>query len=423
MPSDKQDYRGRSQSPAPRSRREMSNRSGRHDDDHTHRRRRRDEDSVDEGRSHRHHHHHHRSHRRKRSRSPERPSSSKRSRPTAASMMSDEDGDAGGTRTGPKQLPLGARALSRHGDYNAFEPLFANYLDLHHQVDVFELSGRELQQRWRSFVRRWNAGKLSEGWYDPEMFARVTKEWEGEDGKAARAAAATSRGTLSPDRMRRRSVSGSTPPKRDTLEAGDVQRRAEQQHDEDEGGEDSDDEYVPPLPPPAGAEVALAHGWNDKRERQGPGIPSMQDLDVRHAEEEEAQLRSRDDIRLARRADRAEQKERLDEILPRAAAGTRERQLEKKRMVNEKMRGFREGSAGATEEAGDGELMGEGGGVSDYKAALAREQRKKTEREVRKEAEARAKVEELRQRMKRYQEKEERTIGALRELARQKFGG
>ncbi|TLS27750.1 hypothetical protein PpBr36_00551 [Pyricularia pennisetigena] len=420
MPSDKQDYRGRSQSPAPRSRHETSDRTGRHGDDHTHRRRCRDDDGDEEMRSHR-HHHHHRSHRRKRSRSPARHPSSKRSRPTAASMMPDEDDDASGTKTGPRQLPLGARTLSRHGDYEAFESLFAHYLDLHHQIDVFELSGRELQQRWRSFVRRWNAGKLSEGWYDPEMFVKVTKEWEGADGKAARAAAATSRGTLSPDRMRRQSLLGSSPPKYDAPGAGDVQRHVEQQDDEE--GEDSDDDYVPPLPPPAGTEVARAHGWNDKRKHHGPGIPSIQDLDVRRAEEEEAQLRSRDEIRLARRVDRAEQKERLDEILPRAAAGTRERQLEKKRMVNEKMRGFREGSAGATEEAGDGELMGEGGGVSDYKAALAREQRRKSEREVRKEAEARAKVEELRQRMKRYQEKEERTIGALRELARQKFGG
>jgi len=44
-----------------------------------------------------------------------------------------------------------------------------------------------------------------------------------------------------------------------------------------------------------------------------------------------------DDIRYARKLDRKEQKAALDELVPRAEAGTRERQLEKKKEVNEKM--------------------------------------------------------------------------------------
>ncbi len=89
-------------------------------------------------------------------------------------------------------------------------------------------------------------------------------------------------------------------------------------------------------------------------------------------------------MRFARKMDRKQQKEQLDELVPRAEAGTRERQLEKKKEVNEKMRSFRDKSQGAAEEVGDHDLMGEDG-IEGYKTKKKDFERKKNERELRKE--------------------------------------
>ncbi len=96
------------------------------------------------------------------------------------------------------------------------------------------------------------------------------------------------------------------------------------------------------------------------------------------------ELLAREDLRHMRKVDRQEQKERLDELVPRAEAGTRERQLEKKREVNEKMRSFREKSPGAGDEVGEKDLMGDDG-IDAYRAQKREHQRKKNERELRKE--------------------------------------
>ena len=96
---------------------------------------------------------------------------------------------------------------------------------------------------------------------------------------------------------------------------------------------------------------------------------------------------SRDELRHARKLDRKEQKEQLDELVPRAAAGTRERQVEKKREVNDKMRAFRKKSPGAMEDVNERELMGGGdeGGIGAHRAKVKAHERKKNERELRKE--------------------------------------
>ncbi len=100
----------------------------------------------------------------------------------------------------------------------------------------------------------------------------------------------------------------------------------------------------------------------------------------------ETDLLAREDLRYARKLDRRAQKERLDELVPRAEAGTRERQLEKKREVNEKMRSFRDKSpgGGAVEEVREADLMGDDG-VDAYRAKRREQDRKKNERELRKE--------------------------------------
>jgi peroxin-14 len=56
------------------------------------------------------------------------------------------------------------------------------------------------------------------------------------------------------------------------------------------------------------------------------------------------------------------------------------------------------------------------------KSAREREQRKKNEREIRREEILRARTAEREERVKRYKEKEEETIGWLKTLAKQRFG-
>lgn len=129
----------------------------------------------------------------------------------------------------------------------------------------------------------------------------------------------------------------------------------------------------------------------------------------------------REDMRFARKIDRKEQKTALDELIPRAEAGTRERQLEKKKELNEKMKSFREKSPGAAE-VPDTELMGGGDEIEGYKKQKQEFERKKNERELRKEEILRARQAERDERMQEYRAKEDTTMAMLKALAKQRFG-
>lgn len=336
--------------------------------------------APDDDRKRRHHHHHHRRH---------------RTKPAAAA--------AGSTaRDTPASLPSGARPLSYKHDLDAFTPLFAYYLDVQKNLDFYELDTQQARGRWKSFVNKWNRGVgLAEGWYDPEMFERISREAPAPP--PARASAARQ------DDVRERERGHSTPSDgaRAPPARGDDRREAV-------NNDDSDSDYGPP-PPPGQFDPTTGGA------RKGPGIPTMSDLALQReaaAEERESQL---SDLRQARKADRAQQKERLEELAPRAEPGTRERRLEKKAAVNEKMKGFREGGD-AVEEVGDGDLMGGGDSVAELKRAKAAMQRKKTERELRREAEARAREEERLERLREWREREEEKLRGLKELARARFG-
>jgi hypothetical protein len=98
--------------------------------------------------------------------------------------------------------------------------------------------------------------------------------------------------------------------------------------------------------------------------------------------EMEDKLALREGLRFSRKIDRRLQKEQLDELVPRADAGTRERQIEKKREVNDKMRAFREKSP--LEEVGEADLMGDDS-LDGFKKKKKEMERKKNERELRKE--------------------------------------
>ncbi|KAJ3467398.1 hypothetical protein MRS44_004962 [Fusarium solani] len=268
----------------------------------------------------------------------------------------------------PVTLPFDARQLAK-GDLGAFRPLFADYLDLQKQKDIEEMDEREIRGRWKSFIGKWNRGELAEGWYDPEMFARIAAQNQG----APRASHSTAR--------------------RDEREER-VDDNAKGRDDNSE--EDDDDDYGPTLP------------TSDPTRRSGPGIPTLQDLSLRAELTEEDKQASIADLRAARKADRAVQRERLDELVPRAEPGTRERMLEKQ------PRGH----------GGEQRARAHGGGDSleEYKQAKQQEQRRKTEREIRREEIERAKREEIEEKRRAWREREEGTIGMLKELARQRFG-
>lgn len=274
-----------------------------------------------------------------------------------------------------KELPFKARQLSK-ADLDTFLPLFAEYLSLQKQKDIGEMDDREIRGRWKSFIGKWNRGELAEGWYDPEFFDRIS--------------AANGGRPLSQDVLRR-----------DTREATLEDERPSE-------GSGSDD-YGPTLPS------------SYRNRASGPGIPTLQDLSHRAELNEEDRQAAISDLRNARKADRVLQREHLDELVPRAEPGTRERMLEKRAAVAEKMRSFRDKSPGM-EAGNERELMGDGDSLEEYKKAKEREQRRKTEREIRREEVERAKREEMEERRRAWKEREEGTVGMLRELARQRFG-
>lgn len=273
-------------------------------------------------------------------------------------------------------MPFSARQLTKH-DIRVFEPLLAEFLYIQKQKDIYEMDDREVRGRWKSFVGKWNRGELAEGWYDPEFFARI---------------------------MEREPEAQPEPSHR-----GPADTRDEKYEGDEHVDGSSDEDYGPILP-----------GGSRGSRPSGPGIPSRQDLALRDEQRQEDREAEIEALRAARKAERSTQKERLDDLTPRAEAGTRERKLEKKQLLNEKLSSFREKSPGA--EVPEADLMGGGDELADLKREKMRVQRRKTEREVRREEEERIKMEEIEEKRRRYKEREDGTVNMLRELARQRFG-
>ena len=254
-----------------------------------------------------------------------------------------------------------------------------------------------------------NRGELAEGWYDPSTLEKARQsESPFMDNMRASMADETPR----------------SPVKSTNKSPGATMKQGREEESESE----SDDEMGPKLPGQEG---------RSRRDRVGPSIPGFQDLELKRGMDllypmdtslmceiemaTEDGLAVRDDIRYERKMDRKAQKAALDDLVPRAEAGTRERQLEKKKEVNEKMKGFRERSPGAAE-VPDTELMGGGDSVGDFKRIKQEAERKKTEREIRKEEILRARMAEREERLSDYRAKEDKTMDMLKALAKQRFG-
>lgn len=116
--------------------------------------------------------------------------------------------------------------------------------------------------------------------------------------------------------------------------------------------------------------------------------------------------------------------ERLEEIAPRAEAGTKERMLERKKEKAAINRAF---AASKTDTAGivevpESDLLGDDEGLNGFKKRKHELARKKNEREIRREEVLRARAADREERVKRYRVKEEATMKGLVELAKARFG-
>jgi hypothetical protein len=195
--------------------------------------------------------------------------------------------------------------------------------------------------------------------------------------------------------------------------------------DREAASDDDDDHYGPALPSSSGGPRQQLDAAASRH--QGASVPSLSDLRARDEQflEDAASARQRQilDIRQDRSEDRKQQKERLDDLLPRAEAGTRERQLEKKREKADSNRVFAAAKdAGGDVDLRDSEVMGDEDSLAELKRMKMEKERKKNERELRREEVLRARQAEREVRMQAHREREEKTMSIFKEIARQRFG-
>ena len=213
---------------------------------------------------------------------------------------------------------------------------------------------------------------------------------------------------------------------------------------QESGSSDDDDMLGPALP----GEQRTVGGSRNRGAKSGPAIPNIQDLELRRGKmhlhlvvwvevwmgkanmipelAQEDSLEQRDHLRALRHNDRATQKSRLDELVPRADAGTKDRMLEKKREKADSNRAFAAGKteAGGVVDVPEADLLGgDDDGVEGFKRQKKEMERKKNEREIRRDEVLRARMAEREERVREYQEKERRTMIGLIALARERFGG
>ncbi|MCJ1250199.1 hypothetical protein MMC30_007425 [Trapelia coarctata] len=270
--------------------------------------------------------------------------------------------------------------------------MFALYLEIQKQLVLEDLPEKEARGRWKSFVGKWNRGELAEGWYDPATLQKATDSAT-RDRASPRDATATGR---------RGSPDYGNLPQRDNHKV-----------------ESSDDEDIGPALP-SNERKSLGSGH-----RSGPAIPSLQDLELQRELAAEDSASAHEALRHQRTVNRKQEKERLEELTPRAEAGTKERMLEKKKEKAAVNRAFASAKtdAGGVVDVPESELLGdEDGGIEGFKRQKREMERKKNEREIKREEVLRARAEEREERVKQYRAKEEATMKGLIELAKARFG-
>jgi len=288
--------------------------------------------------------------------------------------------------------------------------LFAHYLDRHKHLDIDSLDEKELLGRWKSFIGHWNRGELSESWYDPAVFEHAVKSYEGKNSgvkEDQRRNDDNARSHISPtNRMR----AGSPAPSE---------------------ASDTSSSYGPPPPPGLNRQLSEQQtkpsSFKLSSKQPGPSIPTTADLLIRDADEAAERSAA---LSASRQMWRLQTKEAVtrtldnDILLPnRAEPGSRERKLEKRRELNEKLREFRERSPGVGE-VDESVLMGgrEMDAQEEWREMVRRREERRAEKERRREEVARAKRLEKEEKLREWREKERRVLNQLREIARERFG-
>lgn len=139
----------------------------------------------------------------------------------------------------------------------------------------------------------------------------------------------------------------------------------------------------------------------------------------------ERSLENRQELREDRTVQRKKNKERLEELVPRAEAGSKDRMLERKREKADQNRSFAASKteAGGVVDVPDADLLGDGDdGIEGYKKQKMDMERKKNEREIRRDEIMRARNEEREERVREYKAREDKTMAGLIALAKAKFG-
>lgn len=229
---------------------------------------------------------------------------------------------------------------------------------------------------------------MAEGWYDPITFTKAQK-----------------------------AVGDSEPEQRDRA----VSRHKSVQKDVSEAEDEDGDDYGPTLPGQLVNMESIGVGGS----HAGPTIPRLDDLKSRNEDArldlDQAREQRLEAMRQERQLERKVQKDRLEDLVPRAVSGTRERQMEKKQDLAASNRAF-----AASKDAGDADIpesdvMG-GDDLGELKRMRKEQERRKTEREIKREEILRAKAAEREERTAKMRAKEEKTMSMLRELARNRFG-
>ncbi|CBX91051.1 hypothetical protein LEMA_P060850.1 [Plenodomus lingam JN3] len=219
----------------------------------------------------------------------------------------------------PVVLPYKAKQLSRR-QFEEYKPLFQSYLDIQKHIQLDDLDEREVKGRWKSFTSRWNRGELARSWYDPSMLQTAQE-----------------------------TVQSFRPPSPHAA----TKRASPKYEPQQDSHESSEDDDFGPAPP---TDLARHAG-------HGPTIPRLDDLTYRNEMRKEDRSRDRaahnDDLRHERKTERKAQKDRLEELAPRADPGSRERQLEKKRETTSTLQSFRDAKESGDVEVAESELMGD----------------------------------------------------------------
>ncbi|KAL8809631.1 MAG: hypothetical protein Q9200_003249 [Gallowayella weberi] len=274
--------------------------------------------------------------------------------------------DVRAERAGPIALPFQARSL-RKSDSEKYKPIFGLYLEIQKNLFLDDLDEKEVKGRWKRFVDRW--AQVSAAKHDQPLLSQPSGPNTSSQGN---------------------------------------------------GSDEEDDGYGPA--PPSNSDTRK--GTARSGQQAGPSIPNFQDLELQRELENESSLLDRGVLRQARKADRQFQKEQLEDLAPRAQAGTKERQLERKADVRLANNAFAASKTDASfAEVPETDLMGdEEGGLAGYKKRKCEEERKKNDREMRREEILRARRAERDERVQAYKKKEERTMEGLVALAKARFG-